>query len=131
MLKELLRRVLGKSILNYEELLTILCDFHKGIRRNDVLKVGDVVLIGHDNLRRIDWPLCVILEVYPVKDGDGERVARIKTSQGERIRPFQRLYPLEVSAKTEVGVLKKASRKTDLPVENIPNSPVEGTDNSV
>ncbi|GFQ66161.1 DUF5641 domain-containing protein [Trichonephila clavata] len=30
---------------------------HRGTRRNDALEVGDVVLIGHDNVRRIDWPL--------------------------------------------------------------------------
>ncbi|XP_055927959.1 uncharacterized protein LOC129959161 [Argiope bruennichi] len=216
MLKELLRRVLGKSIINYEELLTILCDcesiinarqltyiqddpnellpltpsmfihgnsnyetpdldkvdrsslvkrtkylqklredlrqrfrneyfallVHRGTRKSDVLEVGDVVLIGHDNIRRIDWPLGVILEVYPGKDGV-PRVARIRTSHGERIRPFQRLYPLEVSAKTEIDVLKASGKsglsveKTpdlptdhvpDSPTDHVPDSPVERTD---
>ncbi|GFW02612.1 DUF5641 domain-containing protein [Trichonephila clavipes] len=218
MLKELLHRVLGKSIVNYEKLLTILCDcesiinarpltyihgypnellplspamfihgnsncetpdldqvdrsslvkrtkylqklredlrqrfrneylallVHRGTRRNDALEVGDVVLIGHDNVRRIGWPLDVVLEVYPGKNGV-LRVSRIRTSHGERIRPFQRLYPLEVSAKTEIGVLK-ASGKDSLPVEKTPESstdhvwdsptdyfpdfPVESSDNS-
>ncbi|GFR09780.1 hypothetical protein TNCT_192601 [Trichonephila clavata] len=88
--------------------------------------------------------LGVVLEVYPGKDGV-PRVARIRTSHCERILPFQRLYPLEVSAKTEIGVLK-ASGKDSLPVEKtpesstnhvsdsptdyIPDSPVESTDNS-
>ncbi|GFS46858.1 hypothetical protein TNIN_251381 [Trichonephila inaurata madagascariensis] len=56
-----------------------------------------------------------------------------------------RLYPLEVSAKTEIGVLK-VSGKDSLPVEKtpesstdhvsdsltdyVPNSPIESTDNS-
>ncbi|GFY44026.1 DUF5641 domain-containing protein [Trichonephila inaurata madagascariensis] len=117
---------------------------HRGTRRNDALEVGDVVLIGHDNVRRIDWPLGVVLEVYPGKDGVPQ-VARIRTSHAERIRPFQRLYPLEVSAKTEISVLK-ASGKASLPVEKTPesstdhvldsptdyapDSPVESTDNS-
>ncbi|GFY57652.1 DUF5641 domain-containing protein [Trichonephila inaurata madagascariensis] len=117
---------------------------HRKTRRNDALEVGDVVLIGHDNVRRIDWLLGVVLEVYPSKDGV-PRVARIRTSYGERILPFQRLYPLEVSAKTEIGVLK-ASGKDSLPVEKtpesstdhvsdsptdyVPDSPVESTDNS-
>ncbi|GFS54017.1 DUF5641 domain-containing protein [Trichonephila clavipes] len=209
MLKELLRQVLGKSIVNYEELLTIVCDceliinarpvtyihedpnellplspamfihgnsncetpdldqvdrsslvkrtkylqklredlrqrfrneyltllVHRGTRKN-ALEMGDVELIGHDNVRRIDWTLGVVLEVYPGKDGV-PRVARIRTSHGERIRPCQRLYPLEVSAKTEIGVLK-ASGKDNLPVEktpesstdHVPDSPVESTDNS-
>ncbi|GFQ85361.1 uncharacterized protein TNCT_452181 [Trichonephila clavata] len=84
-----------------------------------------------------------LLEVYPGKDGV-PRVARIKTSHGEKIRPFQRLYPLEVSAKIEIGALK-ASGKDSLPVEKtpesstnhasdsptdyVPDSPVESTDN--
>ncbi|KAF8770927.1 hypothetical protein HNY73_018403 [Argiope bruennichi] len=113
-----------------------------GTRKSDVLEVGDVVLIGHDNIRRIDWPLGVILEVYPGKDGV-PRVARIRTSHGERIRPFQRLYPLEVSAKTEIDVLKASGKsglsveKTpdlptdhvpDSPTDHVPDSPVERTD---
>ncbi|GFY79696.1 hypothetical protein TNIN_301761 [Trichonephila inaurata madagascariensis] len=57
--------------------------------------------------------------VYPGKDRV-LRVARIRTSHGERIRPFQRLYPLEVSAKTEISVLK--FRKASLPVEKTPES---------
>ncbi|GFR27253.1 DUF5641 domain-containing protein [Trichonephila clavata] len=113
-------------------------------RDKDALEVGDAVLIGHGNVRQIDWPLGVILEVYPGKDGV-LRVARIRTSHGERIRPFQRLYPLDVSDKTEIGVLK-ASGKDSLPVEKtpessiahvsdsptdcVPDSPVESTDNS-
>ncbi|GFY37536.1 DUF5641 domain-containing protein [Trichonephila inaurata madagascariensis] len=117
---------------------------HRETRRTDALEMGDVVLIGHDNVRRIDWPLGVVLEVYPDKDGV-PRVARIRTSHGERIRPIQRLYPLEVSAKTEISVLK-ASGKASLPVEKTPesstdhvsdsrtdyapDSPVESTDSS-
>ncbi|GFY68087.1 DUF5641 domain-containing protein, partial [Trichonephila inaurata madagascariensis] len=115
-----------------------------GTRRNDASEVGDVVPIGHDNVRRIDWPLGVVLEVYPGKDGV-PRVARIRTSHGDWIRPFQRLYPVEVSAKTEIGVLK-ASGKDNLPVEKtpesstehasdsptdyVPDSPIKSTDNS-
>ncbi|GFU65571.1 DUF5641 domain-containing protein [Trichonephila clavipes] len=83
---------------------------HRGTRRNDALEVGDVVLIGHDNVRRIDWPLGVGWEVYPGKDGV-PRVARNRTSHGERIRPFQRLYTLEVSAKTEIGVFKSLRKR--------------------
>ncbi|GFQ78926.1 DUF5641 domain-containing protein [Trichonephila clavata] len=117
---------------------------HRGTRRNDALEVGDVVLIGHDNVRRIDWPLGVVLEVYAGKDGV-PRVARIRTSHGERIRPFQRLYPLEVSAKIEIGVLKASGKDSlfvektpesstnyvsDSPTDYVPDSPVESTDNS-
>ncbi|GFX08946.1 uncharacterized protein TNCV_4165251 [Trichonephila clavipes] len=69
-----------------------------------------------------------LLEVYPGKDGV-PRVARIRTSHGERIRPFQRLYPLKVSVKTEVGVLKD-SGKDSLPVEKTPESSTDHVSDS-
>ncbi|GFY10035.1 transposable element Tcb2 transposase [Trichonephila clavipes] len=66
--------------------------------------------------------------VYPGKDGV-PRVARIRTSHGERIRPFQRLYPLEISAKTEIGVLKSLG-KDSLPVKKTPESSTDHVSDS-
>ncbi|GFY50687.1 DUF5641 domain-containing protein [Trichonephila inaurata madagascariensis] len=86
---------------------------HRGTRRNDALEAGDVVLIGHDNVRRIEWPLGVVLEVYPGKDGV-PRVARVRTSHGERILPFQ----------------STTDHVSDSPTDYVPNYPVESTDNS-
>ena len=37
----------------------------------------------------------VVLETIPGKDGES-RVARVKTTRGIMLRPFQRLFPLEV-----------------------------------
>ncbi|XP_035208414.1 uncharacterized protein LOC118183097 [Stegodyphus dumicola] len=201
-LKELLRRVLGKPTVDYEELNTILCDcesginarpltyiqddpcesvpltpglfihggrnnetpdldhvdqsalikrtiyityrklrenlrqkfrnnyfallVYKGVRRNDALNVGDILLIRHDQVRRIDWPLGIILEIYSGKKGV-PRVARVRTYKGERICPFQRLYTSEVSAKADVDVLK-ASRQSEISVRIIPDSSVDCTD---
>ncbi|GFX95268.1 integrase_H2C2 domain-containing protein [Trichonephila clavipes] len=172
MLKELLCQVLEKSIVNSEELLTILCDcesiinvrpltyihedpnklplspamfihgnsncetpdldqvdrsslvkrtkylqklrkdlrqrfrneylallVHRGTRRN-ALQVGDVVLIGHDNVQRIDWPLGVVLEVYP----GNLHVEKTPESSTDHV--------------------------SDSPTDYIPDSPVESTDNS-
>ncbi|GFV20490.1 integrase catalytic domain-containing protein [Trichonephila clavipes] len=135
-IKELLRRTLGKSVLSYEELLTILCDcesiiksrplayvsensedlipltpsmflketsscdvtdidsvdsshLRKRIRsrfRRDYLsqliqrhkqnkdkrepRVGKIVLVGNDSKKRINWPLAVIVELVPERDGN-------------------------------------------------------------
>ena len=66
--------------------------------------VGDVVLVGNDTQRRLDWPLAIVKEVLLGKDGD-TRVVRLKTEKGELIRPIQRLIPLEVGHHAE-----KASR---------------------
>ena len=46
--------------------------------------VGDVVLIENNLQKRLDWPLAVIREVYPGKDGY-VRVIKLKTSKGELV----------------------------------------------
>lgn len=68
--------------------------------------VGEIVLIGDDNVKRIRWPLGIIQEVYPGKDGFS-RVAKVKTASGMLIRPFQRLYPLEIFANEDISILKR------------------------
>ncbi|OXA36644.1 uncharacterized protein LOC110862921 [Folsomia candida] len=83
--------------------------------RSVSFQVGDVVLIGDDNKKRIEWPMGRIIQLYPGKDGQ-VRVARVKTTTNEFLRPLQRLFPLEVSSPTEVPsvpkvVMEKAVRK--------------------
>ncbi|UYV66373.1 hypothetical protein LAZ67_4001480 [Cordylochernes scorpioides] len=46
-------------------------------------KVGDMVLIGQESLKRLHWPLARIIQLYPGKDGL-LRVAKVKTSSAER-----------------------------------------------
>lgn len=65
-------------------------------RREDKVKVGDIVLIGSDNTKRISWPLGKVMETIPGKDGV-TRLVKLKTAKGELLRPVQRLYPLEIS----------------------------------
>ncbi|XP_045482841.1 uncharacterized protein LOC123686673 [Harmonia axyridis] len=171
--KDLLRKVLGKSSLTYEELYTIVCDtesvvnsrpltyFHEDsrdlvpltpamflreiqevgvpdvdateatdlrkhlkyrlklkedLRRrfrteylgelklfskgNNVkeIKLGDIVLVGLDNIKRLDWPLARIEEMIPGRDGK-IRVVRLKTATGSLLRPVQRIYPLEINSR--------------------------------
>ncbi|GFQ87408.1 u3 small nucleolar RNA-associated protein 14 A [Trichonephila clavata] len=90
---------------------------HRGTRRNDALEVGDVVLFGHDNVRRIDWPLGVVLEVYPSKDGV-PRVARIRTSHGKDSLPVEKTPE------------SSTNHVSDSPTDYVLDSPVESTDNS-
>ncbi|KAJ8969571.1 hypothetical protein NQ317_001039 [Molorchus minor] len=61
------------------------------------IKVGEVVLIGSDNTKRLDWPLAKVEEIFPGKDG-GVRLVKFKTSSGHLLRPVQRLYPLEIDS---------------------------------
>ncbi|XP_055951658.1 uncharacterized protein LOC129987740 [Argiope bruennichi] len=64
--------------------------------RSVKVNIGDVVLIGSDNTKRLNWPLGKIIEIIPGQDGV-TRLVRLKTANGELLRPTQRLYPLEVS----------------------------------
>ncbi|GIY86739.1 DUF5641 domain-containing protein [Caerostris darwini] len=64
-------------------------------RRN--LSPGDIVLVGSDNTKRLNWPLGRIIELFQGKD-NVERVARLRVAIGEIIRPIQRIYPLELSS---------------------------------
>jgi hypothetical protein len=58
------------------------------------------MLIGSYNIKLINWPLVVVITVHPGKDGI-TRVARVKTAEGTKTRPFLCLYPLEVSLASE------------------------------
>jgi len=64
----------------------------------DLLAVGDIVLVGQDNKKRFEWPLGRNLELFPGKDGK-VRVAKVKTSTGELLRPVRRIYQLEVKSR--------------------------------
>lgn len=59
------------------------------------LKVEDVVLVGDDHSKRLNWPLARVKGLITGKGGKC-RVARVITSTGELTRPIQRLYLLEM-----------------------------------
>jgi len=64
--------------------------------------VGEVVLIGEDNKKRLDWKLGRVLELFPGRDGIS-RVAKLKAAYGQVTRPAQRLYPLEMAKEDPVA----------------------------
>ncbi|UYV60592.1 hypothetical protein LAZ67_1001615 [Cordylochernes scorpioides] len=92
-----LKRELKQRFL--KEYLGALIQKSKNIDRRQ-LKVGDVVLIGQENLKRMFWPKGRIVNLIPGKDGI-VRVAHVKTSTGTLIRALQRLHPLEISSNVE------------------------------
>lgn len=180
--KELLRWILGKATVNYEELLRVLCDckvvinsrpllyitnesndlmpltpatfipgsttsetpyldtidrcfsikwsrymqkiwddlrqrfkskylslrIYQGCRKNDKLWIRDIMLIRQ---QLMGW---LATEIYPGKDRIS-RVAKLETFIGESIRPFQRLYPLEISSRIDAKVLERTYNITELP----------------
>ncbi|XP_021966107.1 uncharacterized protein LOC110861310 [Folsomia candida] len=66
-----------------------------GSEKTSDLKIGDVVLVGSDGVKRQDWPMAKVVDLIPGRDGYS-RTARVKTSYGELLRPVQRLYPMEI-----------------------------------
>ncbi|WP_253302409.1 DUF1759 domain-containing protein [Wolbachia endosymbiont of Psylliodes chrysocephala] len=81
-----------------------------GQRLTQSLKVDDVVLVGNDSTKRTEWPLGRIVEIYNGKD-NVTRVAKVKTATGYMVRPYQRLYPLEMSKKEKGRVVEQTTKK--------------------
>ncbi|GFY40819.1 integrase catalytic domain-containing protein [Trichonephila inaurata madagascariensis] len=63
------------SLLSYQEI--------KKAGSKEV-RVGDVVLISCDNKKRLDWPMGLVMEVFPGKD-NSIRVVKVKTPLGELV----------------------------------------------
>uniref|UniRef100_A0A5S6QMY1 DUF5641 domain-containing protein n=1 Tax=Trichuris muris TaxID=70415 RepID=A0A5S6QMY1_TRIMR len=70
-------------------------------RNPQEIAIGDVVLVGSDNQKRLFWPLARVERLLPGKDGK-PRVAVVRTATTQLMRPLQRLYPLEVSGQESV-----------------------------
>jgi hypothetical protein len=86
-------------------------------------KVGEIVLVERDDQKRIFWPMARIMELFPGKDGE-HRLARVKTKNGELVRPLQRLYPLEVSQAETIHPVLLEKRAVVIPeTQDIPKSP--------
>ncbi|GFS74177.1 DUF5641 domain-containing protein [Nephila pilipes] len=65
-------------------------------------QIGEIVLIGDDNKKRLFWPLAKIIELIPGRDGT-IRPVKLKTQHGTVLRPIQRIYRLEIYSKESVG----------------------------
>ncbi|KAG1672253.1 Seipin [Nymphon striatum] len=75
----------------------------KKFQAKGAIEVGALVLIREDHLPRMQWPLGIVVDLYPGRDGL-IRSVRIKTSKGEVNRPIQRLHSLEVNRFDNVKV---------------------------
>lgn len=93
------RQALQKSLRNRfrSEYLGLLIQRPNVRRSQQTVSVGDIVLVGADNKKRMHWPLGRIIELIHGKDGK-VRLVKLQTSHSEILRPIQRIYPLEVSS---------------------------------
>ncbi|UYV80170.1 hypothetical protein LAZ67_18001877 [Cordylochernes scorpioides] len=114
-----LKRELKQRFL--KEYLGALIQKSENIDRRQ-LKVGDVVLIGQENLKRMFWPKGRIVNLIPGKDGI-VRVAHVKTSTGTLIRALQRLHPLEISSNVKTILMDNSNTEpqSDAFLGNRPN----------
>ncbi|KAJ8966814.1 hypothetical protein NQ317_015806 [Molorchus minor] len=84
-----------------------------GLVKQLLRRLGDVVLIENDSVKRIEWPIGRVVKLLPGKDGC-IRLVRVKTVRGELLRPVQRLIPLESDGdfetkRNEVAVMEGSS----------------------
>ena len=59
------------------------------------VQIGSLVLIRDEATNRLQWPLGIVKNVHPGRDGV-VRVVDVKTHKGILTRPIQRIYCLEV-----------------------------------
>ena len=64
-------------------------------KRHGAPKIGSIVLIKEDNVPRFRWPLGVIEDIFPGRDGL-VRALRIRTQTGVYTRPLQKVFDLEM-----------------------------------
>ena len=67
----------------------------KGSKSNCNLKKGSIVLLREDNVPRMCWPLGLIVDMFPGRDGI-VRSVNVQTSKGVFCRPIQKLHDLEI-----------------------------------
>ncbi|XP_052737425.1 uncharacterized protein LOC112046303 [Bicyclus anynana] len=91
-------QLLSKLVQSYwdrwnREYLTSLQSRQKWNTPSNPIKVGCIVIIRDDNSPPLSWPLAIVEELYPGRDGI-VRAARVKTRIGYYTRAVVRLCPL-------------------------------------
>ncbi|GFS91704.1 integrase catalytic domain-containing protein [Trichonephila clavipes] len=75
----------------------------RNIKGENTLSERDIVLVGDDHTKRLNWNLGKIWKLYPGKD-EKIRVAQVKTKFGSFLRPERKLYFLEMMEKNKSSV---------------------------
>lgn len=90
------------------------------------VNIGELVLIGSDNTKRLEWPIGRVVDVLPGKDGQ-IRLAKVETIKGCLLRPLQRLFPLECGRDPE-RLSELGDFKLRVRTETEVDSPVTSTE---
>ena len=73
-----------------------------------------MVLIREDNTPRLQWPIGIIVDTYPGRDGI-IRTVKVRTPQGEYTRAIQKLHDLEIE--TEVSNVENEAESSTVESE--------------
>ena len=76
------------------------------------LRVGQLVMVKHDNIHRIEWPLGVITAIYPDERGV-VRTAEAKECGHRSLRSVTYLVPLELDCHHNYGDERQRLREED------------------
>jgi hypothetical protein len=74
----------------------------KGGKHTAEIMPNSVVIVREDNQPRLNWPIGVISEVLPGRDGV-VRACKVRVKGTELVRPVQRLHMLEIVQPIEEG----------------------------
>ena len=80
-----------------QEYLHHLTERNKWYKEEPPLQLGDIVLVSEDNVCRGKWPLAIVAEVHPGRDGF-VRTATERKEKSVLKRPVQRLHRLEIAS---------------------------------
>ncbi|CAL8080962.1 unnamed protein product [Orchesella dallaii] len=94
------------------EYLALLVSKPKKLSRE--LRVGELVFVGSDQVKRLHWKLGRILEFLSGKDGV-QRLARVKSEDKKILVPAQRLYPLELDHQMAAVIRTRSGRNVKVP----------------
>ncbi|GFS53050.1 pro-Pol polyprotein [Trichonephila inaurata madagascariensis] len=108
-----------------DEYLSMLVQQHNRSEARQV-KLEDIVIVGSDTKKRLDWPLGKIIGMFQGKDGC-TRVVKLKTTGGEIVRPVQRLFPLELNNDDPIifSIRDPVPSDKDIKILNTENSDCE------
>ena len=82
------------------------------------VQVGSLVLVQGETRHRLSWPIGVVKQVFPGRDGV-VRAVEIKTSKGLLTRSIQRLHVLEISSdiRDHASVARLGLQEDSLPAD--------------
>ncbi|GBN47847.1 hypothetical protein AVEN_36700-1 [Araneus ventricosus] len=89
-------KMIPRSVIVFEiEYMSLLIQKQGRNKNGREPKIGKVELIGDDSKKQLNWPLAIIMDVLPCRDGK-VRTVKVEPQSGVSSRPVQLIFPLEL-----------------------------------